>query len=368
MGYFIYCIVFKNKKGSEYKPILEIGKKEPKTSYSNGTMHLLDDDMFGLMPTIEYLMHLPRNIYDLCDIDEGLMSSSYDTSHIIVPYPESELANLRYLIPYPTLIVTSEECSPQTKEECKKHNPTLGTYETKDLTKSLLKVFWNKLIEIHKPNDFDTVKDIDKHFLLENEYLKALPLLDLDRQFSTIDNTLNKIVNTENLEKECINIQWNNKVRLNTLVNMSNHGIDIKRDNFEDVYNQTYQLESQKFDVSVVITFPGVSKKQFSHGISVKNLSEVEKRTIRILGVHRAIARRGVIVELPTIREDLFNKYNELEERCKNGTNNKYVWRSLNDLGKLIGSYFNDMQINALKRAKDITVFSDFPVGLAIFE
>ncbi|MGB4985766.1 MAG: hypothetical protein WBO70_08340 [Erysipelotrichaceae bacterium] len=93
-------------------------------------------------------MHLPRNTFDLCDIDEKSMASSYDTSHIIVPFFESELAALRYLIPNPTLIVTSEECNPCTKEECKRYHPILGVYEAKELTKNLLKDFWNKLLEI----------------------------------------------------------------------------------------------------------------------------------------------------------------------------------------------------------------------------
>lgn len=93
------------------------------------------------------------------------------------------------------------------------------------------------------------MQDIEKHFLLENEHLKALPLLDLARQFSTIDDTLNKIFNSENVEKECINIQWRNKIRLNTLVNISNQGMNIERSNLKDIYKKTYDLELQKFDV-----------------------------------------------------------------------------------------------------------------------
>ncbi len=121
-----------------------------------------------------------------------------------------------------------------------------------------------------------------------------------------------------------------------------------------------------KFNISIVITFPGVSRLQTKYGPNSLVLSENERRVIRILGVHRAIARGGVLMELQCADEQLYRKYDELEQRCKEGTNNKYIWKSLNDLGILIGSYFSSSQVEMLKRAKDITFFSDFPIGLAI--
>lgn len=123
-----------------------------------------------------------------------------------------------------------------------------------------------------------------------------------------------------------------------------------------------------KFDISVVITFPGIPKSQKKYGLSASILSENEKQAIRIMGVHRAIARGGILMELSCAEEELYKKYGELEQRCKNGTNNKYVWKTFSDLGKLLGSCFNSFQIEVLKRAKDITIFSDFPIGLAILE
>lgn len=73
-------------------------------------------------------------------------------------------------------------------------------------------------------------------------------------------------------------------------------------------------------------------------------------------------------MELSCAKEELYKKYGELEQRCKAGTNNKYIWKTFRDLGKLLGNCFNSFQIEVLKRAKDITIFSDFPIGLAIFE
>lgn len=57
---------------------------------------------------------------------------------------------------------------------------------------------------------------------------------------------------------------------------------------------------------------------------------------------------------------------NELEINCIRETNNKYVNKALRDIGKMLEKKFTQVQLWAVSRAKHITVFSDFPVGLAI--
>ena len=61
-----------------------------------------------------------------------------------------------------------------------------------------------------------------------------------------------------------------------------------------------------------------------------------------------------------------FEKLNELEINCIRETNNKYVNKALRDIGKMLEKKFTQVQLWAVSRAKHITVFSDFPVGLAI--
>lgn len=149
---------------------------------------------------------------------------------------------------------------------------------------------------------------------------------------------------------------------------MNNQGLTSLGGNVDKIYEDKYIFEASKFDISVVLTFSGISKLQMQYGASANILSENERRAIRIMGVHRAIARNGILIELPIANEELFRKYDELEQRCKNGTNNKYIWKALTDLGKLLKKYFNDFQVEALKKVKDITIFSEFPIGLTIFD
>ena len=73
-----------------------------------------------------------------------------------------------------------------------------------------------------------------------------------------------------------------------------------------------------------------------------------------------------MLVELPVAGKELFEKLNELEVNCKQGTNNKYVHKTLRDIGKMFEGKLTQEQMWAVYMAKHITVFSDFPIGLAI--
>ena len=245
--------------------------------------------------------------------------------------------------------------------------PMVGTYYTHELSQELIKKQWEKIWLSKRTNDFEfeAVKDINIHFRLEGEKLKALPALYISRQFGKANDLLFEIFNCSEIEKKCIDIQWKNISHLNALISMKKKGITCWDDK---VYDDEIVKQMYKFDISVVITFPGIPKSQKKYGLSACILSENEKQAIRIMGVHRAIARGGILMELSCAEEELYKKYGELEQRCKNGTNNKYVWKTFSDLGKLLGSCFNSFQIEVLKRAKDITIFSDFPIGLAILE
>ena len=75
--------MFKSNDNSFSGPIVLFGNLESAKKNNNGTMHLLDDDLNGTLGAIEYIMHLPRNEFDVYDSDEEFMASSYDTPHTL---------------------------------------------------------------------------------------------------------------------------------------------------------------------------------------------------------------------------------------------------------------------------------------------
>lgn len=353
---FTYLVVFKSEE-TNYEGPISINPT------GNGTMHLLDDEMYPTVDALEFLLHMPRNIFDLYDIDENLMNASHDTPHHIILVPDKLIENISKI--NTTMIVLTNDCSENIKLECERFASAIGVFYSKDLNVTLLKALWNKLYEQNRLEGYSPVRDMDVQFVLRDEYIKALPTLFMSRQFGDASNFLAKIYNSENLEDTIIQSHWNYLARLNTLVSLGKQGVNSAEE-LSRRHEEQYEKEFKRQRVNVVITFPGIPKRQKTLGMNSDELSDNEKRIIRFIGVHRAIARNGILAELPIASELLFQEYDRLEERCKNGTNNKYVWRSLNNLGKEFERYLNTRQAWLLRCAKDITVFSDFPIGIGV--
>lgn len=355
---FTYLVIFKSHAHKYDGPI-------SLHAMNNDTMHLFDEEMYSTLDAIEFLMHMPRNIFDLYDIDEHLLSASHDTPHHIILMPDMLLAQAH--LAGITMILLADDCSKEVKQVCEQFCPQIGVHYVKDLSTSLLETQWINLYKQNKSHKYPILPNINHHFLLKDELLKALPTLFLSRQFNDTHNFFTKIYNSTDPESTIIQSHWNYLSRLNTLISLSEQGVTTL-EALRKMYDGQFEKEFSKLQVNTIITFPGIPKRQKQLGMNAANLSDKERRIIRILGVHRAIARNGVLIELSCAKESLFQKYDTLEESCKNGTNNKFVWRSLNSLGKDVSNYFNQKQIWLLRHSKDITIFSDFPVGIVILD
>ena len=82
---FTYLVIFNSQTKKYDGPILF-------EANGNGTMHLFDDEMYSILDALEFVMHMPRNTFDMFDIDENLMDASHDTSHYIVIVPDNMLS------------------------------------------------------------------------------------------------------------------------------------------------------------------------------------------------------------------------------------------------------------------------------------
>lgn len=355
---FTYWVVFKSETNQYEGPI-------SLHAVNNGTMHLFDEELYCTLDALEFLMHMPRNTFDLYNIDEHLLSASHDTSHHIILIPEDMLA--QFPISSATMVLLANNCNEATKTACEKFSPDLGVYYSNELTNSFLQTLWTNLYEFHKSAEYPVIPNIEKQFVLRGEHLKALPTLFLSRQFDGCEDFLSKIFNSTDLDDTIIQSHWNYLARLHTLISLGEQGITTLAA-MEQLYQQQFNKEFSELQANIVITFSGIPKRQMQLGMNASELSDNERRIIRILGVHRAIARNGILIELPCAKEALFQKYDTLEEACKTGTNNAYVWRSLCALGKTVAQYFNQKQIWLLMHAKDITMFSDFPIGIVVFD
>ncbi len=366
--YFTYIVIFA-AENQEYEPIKYYTDIDDLRKDNAGTMHMLDKDIVPVLPGLEYTLHLPRLAMDLYNLDEDVIAAAHDESHNIILLPSAvvEAALMQMKEAKPALVIYADECENEIKNIVKKVQPILGANKISDLNGSLLQAHWNQLYEYVRDNNFEKVSDMDNQFLFKDTYLKVLPLMFLARQYRNVGDILQKIYNTMEIEKRCAELQLIQGAHQSTLMRLHNLGKhDLESASL--VYNDVFTKEIRKSILNVVITFPGIPNEQKKYGGLSNNLPDDEKRIIQILGVHRAIAKDAVMLELPCAKEDIFKKINEIEIRCKGGTNGQYVWRALKELGNLLGEYMKDYQLGIIMRARHLTIFSDLPIGLAVLK
>lgn len=191
-------------------------------------MHLFDDEMYSILDALEFVMHLPRNTFDMFDIDENLMNASHDTPHHIVLVPDNMLSVMPKI--NATMIVLADECSSETKDECEGFNSVIGVYYSRELDNSLLSLLWKDLYKYFKSSEYSALSNLGTQVVLKNEYLKALPTLFLSRQFNEPDGFLSNVYNSTDLDDTIITAHWNYMSRLNTLVSLGKQGVKTLED------------------------------------------------------------------------------------------------------------------------------------------
>lgn len=364
--YYLYIVVFKGDD-VEYSPIIKFTNFEDVRNMYRGTMHLLDPNLKGILPALEFIMHLPRFSLDLMDLHEEIIDKGHDESHNILIIPDVILPTIRNQINKmkPSLIIYADDCGNENikcLEQSVKSNKVVRVSELSD---ALLMEYWdNKKQELDSIHS--TLQDVNKQFWLKGEMISILPALFLARQFYSYSDTLNMVFNSEDVYEKSIVCHLNLLMRQKTLVGLGEKGFSGVIHPSKEDYLREYEKQRVRVPEELVISLPGVpehSRKRMglSYSIPIE-----ERRAIRIIGIHRAIAKNAPYIEIVKTTNDLFEKMNELETNCVSGTNNKYVWKCLSDIGKMFEYMLNENEEGCLIRAKHITVFSDFPIGVAV--
>ena len=125
------------------------------------------------------------------------------------------------------------------------------------------------------------------------------------------------------------------------------------------LYVEGLEEAEKKSKINIVITMPGVPQNQINYGGLEKILPENEKKVIKLLGIHRAIAKGALLIELPPVEKELFEKLNELEINCQHKTNNKYVHKALREaLANCLvhADYYGRQGLVIVKKRNSITM------------
>lgn len=363
---FNYYVLFETDKlVIEYKPIVDWN------SYNKAeTTHMWDKNLNQIKPALWYILHLPRMGYDVIQNDIDLVLHSHDEPHNIIPYPyiindKKTQYNINKGIKNPTLIICPDEIYEKVKQDVTISKGLLGVYKISELTTKLLQKHWKQLSKEIISN-FNNSKEciVDPTFRLtaydERKILLLVPFTNQLGYTKQIIDEISTLNSSNNYNKYVVAMR---RVILNTYK-------EIIKDNqdFKD-YTEKDLIENPNFNgIPLVITLPGIMKNQAKKLNRAIVLQEDEKEVITILGYHRSIAKNAMYIDLYSISQEMFTELARLEEHCKDVSkiNNKFVWRTLRRIGKLLNNKLRPYNIDIISIVSQITIFSDFPIGLAI--
>ncbi len=363
-----YYVIFESKTTdiSKYQPIVEddLGSC---VNRNDDTMHMWDKDLDPIIPALWYILHLPRNGFDTISCDIDLLMHSHDEPHntIVIPYLSDYKSIIKNLVHEATIVICPDNIFRDIKDAIGVENTTLGIYKISDLSSELLRRHWDNLSDLFIAHEKDSESCVvDSSFrLLKKDERKILPLVPLANQFGYTKQLIQEIkkLNEDNNHNRYV-LAMHHRV-LEIIEEISKSDKCFKK-NIENILRESAIFSC----VPLVITFPGTMNHQIKKLNRATELPENEREVIEILGLHRAAAKHAFYLSLDSVPQEMYTELAKLEEHCKDARriNNKYVWRSLERIGKLLASRLQGAQVDIIDQVSQITVFSDFPIGLAI--
>ncbi|MDK2866100.1 MAG: hypothetical protein PWP38_415 [Clostridiales bacterium] len=334
------------------------------------TMHVWDETLNPILPAFWYILHLPRMGFDVIDNDIELVLHAHDEPHNIIPYPYTVSEpliqqELNRGIVNPTLIICADAIYDAVIQDKTLASSVLGIVKVSELSTALMQQHWQQLKDRIVENYENAVPCvIDPSFkLTEWDERKILPLIPLANQFGYTKQLIDEVsaLNTKGHHNRYV---MGMRQRLLTVYRkMAENDPQFKARTEKDL------IENPNFNgVPLVITLPGIMKHQKKNLKRMQQLPKVEKEVIQILGTHRAAAKNALYIEMGSISQELFTALADLESHCKDvrKINNAYVWRILKKIGKLLSQKLESHDIDIIHNVSQLTVFSDFPIGLAI--
>lgn len=361
--YLHYYVMFSSSASKKvFSPIT--------TRRNRNGQHGLDPELKGILPALWYCLHLPRNGWDTLSFPKPLIASGNWVPHSIRPIPSTidfKMAK-QHMVNYfpPTLVISEDLCYETACEFASDFNATLGCVRVSDLSNELLKKHWKEVTEMVQelPTQLSPLS-VNPNILPESAR-SALPLTFMSNQFGATDRIFNNLLSLDFSRLGLLHHLISLRSRFNTMFELAQKG---SQDPTEDLLSKTLQDQQERVRVPLVLTLPGTPGRLRVSGSSKEQEKELEteKSVIDMLAVHSAAASGGVWLHGGTLPTELFTELHKLECHGKlKVKDNRFVWRSMKRIGESLAEHLGSDGLILLKRASRVSVFSDFPIGLAI--
>lgn len=347
----IYYIIYKSEMNSG-NPVV-FGLPED----IKNTKHFFDNELESILDVINMLLHFPRFNFDFSTFSPTTIKNTNNLAQYIFPVPEHLF-----------------KCLINENYFSGNQNNIFIFYDDKARD-----LYANTIIFKSKFYTFDEVLDINLKELWDNfiqynngvaKYIEFLPYpksgtLPILHFADQIDKVEKKIFELDSSSiKEIAEYRLKMQGYLDGMEKFSQmEESELEELSYESRQN-VFAEALLKAEFPITITLPGLPKT--IDRLTSPVFPDTEEKMLRLMGIHNSISNNGIHMPLKTISEECFIELNSLENHCKGTKNNRYIWRALKKLGKLISQEFTEHELEIIQKASNITVFSDFPIGLAI--
>lgn len=372
-----YIIAFESEQpvDEHYLPI--VPAEHP--SHANATIpHGLMHDMVPALKALWYTLHLPRNSFDFWEVPASLVKEGYRdyisqvymvASHRLVLDRAKEIVENFS----PDIVFSPANVAASLSDVLLANKPSLEVCSFEDLSQDKLEQHW-KMLSSHT----------------SNPVLKAPPKL--VESFASAGLRLPLEFIQRWMSSEQMPIQEQSALGPLTLLTHKHISTfsqlekeNVPREAIVDRY-EALSSQNKRLELPLTLGIPGIpntyrkniykNKRRRAAPMpaspSWKQLraevtdADAESAAVHILVTHRALASNSPGLVLAPVADGCFQKLAQLES-CYEGHYPKphKVWTLLREIGKLSASVFDRDALELLKQSASLTVFSNFPIGLA---
>lgn len=363
--YLNYYVIFKSNMPEEkYLPICDPSKLQ-----SNPDVHLFDAELKNVLKAFWYCLYLPRTGLDLKDLNLETIKRGLYVPHSILPIPSYDVSNFAssdYVLEFPpTLVLCEDECYDEAKQFVAISGAKLGIAKISSISSEMLNNHWREIGDMMKDVKGEPRIPAEELSLLTHNKRYALTLYFLMNQSGIGDSLLSYIKNNNFKFMQWLKAGLNLYAKLNVLLEVSNYRLK-ERKNIELKFKEIEKKVLESVCIPLTITMAGTSSHNSFNNTRKKEIPELEREVINLIGTHRAISRNGILFDAGVIPAELFDELYKLENNCKINRNNRFIWKSLRSIGEKLSKHLGEEGINAIIRSSHITACTDFPIGLAI--
>lgn len=364
---FMWVVLFESAPtDGEYSPVVSY---LPRTPF----LHGFDADMVQALPAMWACLHLPRSFSDCRDVSFSLLKQAeeLDVPHFVLTFPLGELRAARERFKPPlqvALVIAPDESVLEVTRLVEPWTPAFGVVGYGSLNQEAIDDYWNRIGQLGGPMAERRRGPPLTDFA--NCGVERLTVLHRIRQYCPPDRRAD--IGCAPLTAEVIreSLGAAKYARAWAILEEGGCSAEDAPGKFDEALKAavpSWHLAVGSAGVPALISKLAASAPNRPPPELRAASVRAERRALDIIVAHRAIARGGFGMILPDVPVAAFSQLRELEDAM--GSSQplpRQVQKVLSRIGHTLGGMLTPEQCEAFRAARSVTVFSDFPWGLAV--